>query len=72
MSLLSPDLKFKGCSVISTTFHLFLFSGSNSNDKLSLEIFSFSELENWGGGARLGDSADRGEAVRESAVRSRG
>lgn len=51
MSLLSPDLKFRGCLIITTTFHLSLISGPNSNDKLSLEIFPFRDLGNLGDGA---------------------
>lgn len=44
MSLLSPDLKFKGCFIISTTLHPALTSDSKSNAKLSLEILPFRNL----------------------------
>ena len=65
MSLLSPDLKFKGCFIIPTTFHLSLISRPNSNDKLSLEIFPFRDLGNLGDGVRIRDSTDRRAGVRE-------
>lgn len=44
MSLLSPDLKFKGSFIISTTLHLTITSDSNFNAKLSLELFPFTNL----------------------------
>lgn len=46
MSLLSPDLKFKGTFIISTTLHLTITSDCNFNAKLSLGLFPFRNLEN--------------------------
>lgn len=66
MCLLSPDVKFKGCFIISTTFHLFLISGPNSNDKLSLEIFPFRDLGDLGDGVRIRDSINQRAGVRET------
>lgn len=59
MSLLNLDPKFQGCFVISTSLHLSLISGPNSNGKLSLEMVTFRDLGTWGVGVRIRDTEGR-------------